>query len=627
MPNLFAMSFEGELAPSFDLRCLHPGRKTPDGWGLGYYPGGEPSAVVLKEPAPPHGSIRSELIRAWEHLASSIFVVHIRSATWGQISDANTQPFSRSFRGRDWLFAHSGSLRERLELPAGARFDPVGSTDTELIFCGLLNQIFEGGWRSLGDIPPELLRGWLEELNSHGSLTSVLTDGRDMCVYADIEGGAAAGGAGGNAGGDGGVHVFELLPPHGHLQFADGDLEIDLTSRGLKSRKGVLVSSTPMEPSAAIHGSWRRLPPGHLVVVRQGAVRHVVERPRAAQVAVPGQDAGGGGSDGSAGRGGAGRPLPDDVPQLRGRPVLPDPKQAEVRRLRIDHRTTYRYDKPVERSTHVLRLTPVHDRLQRLLESELHVFVDEGKGRVPVSGPSRDFDDVFGNRVRRLLIDSPFRELTIQATSTVELRDVDPLGFRERHVRSTIPLVWMPWQRHMLQPFLLPAELPESELEELVEYAMSFAERNGYDLLDTLLDLNTSIFKEYEYRQGSTTLGTTPFETYVNRRGVCQDFTNLFICLARLLGVPARYTCGYIYTGPKNANQRQGEASHAWVQVYLPEAGWKGFDPTNGITTQTDHVRLAVGRSYVDATPTSGTIYLGGGLETLEVEVRCEPCD
>jgi transglutaminase-like putative cysteine protease len=176
----------------------------------------------------------------------------------------------------------------------------------------------------------------------------------------------------------------------------------------------------------------------------------------------------------------------------------------------------------------------------------------------------------------------------------------------------------------MLQPFLLPPELAESELLELVEYAMSFVRRNDQDLLDTLLDMNWTIFKEYTYRQGSTTISTTPFEVYVSRRGVCQDFANLFICLARLLGVPARYVCGYIYTGLKNPNQIQSEASHAWVQMYLPEVGWKGFDPTNGVLTQTEHVRVAVGRSYVDATPTSGTIFVGGGGETLEVDVRCE---
>jgi transglutaminase-like putative cysteine protease len=156
---------------------------------------------------------------------------------------------------------------------------------------------------------------------------------------------------------------------------------------------------------------------------------------------------------------------------------------------------------------------------------------------------------------------------------------------------------------------------------------MSFVKRNDYDLLDTLLDINQTIFREYRYQQGATTVLTSAFDTYVNRRGVCQDFTNLMICLARLLGVPARYVCGYIYTGSQTANREQGDASHAWVQLYLPQVGWKGFDPTNGILTQTEHVRVAVGRNYLDATPTSGTIFVGGGGETLSVDVRVVPHD
>jgi transglutaminase-like putative cysteine protease len=114
---------------------------------------------------------------------------------------------------------------------------------------------------------------------------------------------------------------------------------------------------------------------------------------------------------------------------------------------------------------------------------------------------------------------------------------------------------------------------------------------------------------------------------FVNRRGVCQDFANLFICLARLMSVPARYAFGYVYTGPKHANQAQGEASHAWVQVYLPHLGWRGFDPTNGSIVQTDHVRVAVGRNFVDATPTSGTIYVGGGPERMTVDVSVKIVD
>ncbi|HTP49589.1 MAG TPA: class II glutamine amidotransferase [Anaeromyxobacteraceae bacterium] len=574
MPNLLAMSFEGELAPSFDLRCLRQGEVPPDGWGIGYYPGGEPSATVLKEPAPPTGSIRSELVKVWEHLESSLFLLHIRRATWGALSDANTQPFLRAWGRRDWLFAHAGSLRHRLQLRAGAPFEPVGSTDTELIFCELMNRFADRGWKSLGEADPRTLLEWLGLVNEHGNLTCVLTDGHDLAVYSDRD--------------SAGIYLWEVHPPYDKLTFGDGELLVDLGRRGVKSRKGVLVSSQPLEVDGEIR-DWRAVPPGQLVVLRQGAVREVVA-PHSGTVEAP---------------------ILSDAQ----RRDMPRPAKAEVRRYRVVHRTVYRYREPVERSTHLFRLVPAHDRLQSLLSHEL---------QVSVVGTHRDFEDVFGNQARRLEVDRSFSEMTIEARSRVEVLDTDPLSYRPLRQRAQIPVAWMPWHQQVLQPFLLPPELAESELRELSEYAMSFAVRNDFDLVDTLLDMNHSIFGEYGYTQGVTSVQTTPFEVYVSRRGVCQDFTNLFMCLARLLGVPARYVCGYIWTGPKNPNQRQAEASHAWAQVYLPEVGWKGFDPTNGILTQTEHIRVAVGRSHRDATPTSGTIFVGGFGETLEVDVKVE---
>jgi transglutaminase-like putative cysteine protease len=335
----------------------------------------------------------------------------------------------------------------------------------------------------------------------------------------------------------------------------------------------------PREGDAAQALKWRQLAPGQLLVIREGAV--IAERSAGGALVTP------------------------RTQRL--------PARAEPRTFDVVHRTVYRYEKAIERSMHVLRLTPVNDHRQTVLSHELVVSVP---------GQTRDYDDVFGNRVRRISIETPFTELAIEARSTVALNDVDPIGVGPLRVSQTIPLVWMPWQRQILDPFLLPPELPETELAELADYAMSFVKRNDFDLLDTLLDINETINGEYAYIQGATTVFTTAFEVYVNRRGVCQDFTNLMICLARLLGVPARYACGYIYT---HSHHVQSEASHAWVQVYLPQLGWKGFDPTNGILTQTDHVRVAVGRNYLDATPTSGTIFVGGGGETLSVDVKVTP--
>ena len=580
MPNLLAMSFEGALAPSFDLRCLHPGRTPPDGWGLGYYPGGEPHATVLKEPAPPTGSIRSELVKAWEHTESSLLVVHIRTATWGAATGANTQPFSRTWGRRDWLFAHSGSLRERPASQPGRLFEPVGSTDTEAVLCELMNRCAARGWASLGDADPAEILRWLGALNELGTLSSVLTDGHDLLIYADKDPEAR------------GLWVWEARPPFTRLTLSDDDLVVDLAGRGPKSRKGIVVSSEPLAVDSEWQGSWRKVPPGYLLLVRQGAVRlELAPTPEGPQL-----DLGG---------------------MVRAR-RLARPAQAPVGRYDVVHRTTYRYAQPVERSVHAFRLRPVHDDTQSLESFELDVSVD---------GAARDFHDVFGNWVRRLAVDTPFSELVVEARSRVVVLDRDPLSWRPPRERTTIPLAWMPAQRQVLQPFLMPEELPQSELEELFDYAMSFVERNDYDLLDTLLDLNETIHREYRYVQGATHLLTTPFETYVNRQGVCQDFTNLFMCLARLLSIPARYVCGYLYTGPKAESAAQGEASHAWAQVYLPQVGWRGFDPTNGIITQTRHVRVAVGRSWRDASPTSGTIYVGGPGETLSVEVQVTPAE
>lgn len=613
MPNLLAMSFEGILAPSFELRCLDPGRRPPDGWGVGFYPGEEPSTTVIKEYAPPAASLRRELVKAWQHLASSVVVVHIRQAQWGPLTDANTQPFHRSYAGRDWLFAHAGSLQIAPEV-TGAVFEPVGQTDTERVFCLLMNRVAEKGWRRIADFDADVVLGWLRELDGYGVLNIVWTDGLDLLAYADSQGGEGTD--------EGGLYLWRRFPPYNGKAFGDDDLLVDLFKRGISSHRGLIVCSARLKQDGGGE-NWEFMRPGELIIARDGSVRKRV-----------------GGDRGPS--------------TIRTRGKARPPGQAEPRRYVVRHSTSYHYETPVEKSVHLLRLTPSTDRLQRLVSHDL---------KVSVEGRSRDYDDVFGNRCRRLLFETPWSELKLQSESIVDVIDTDPLQYRPLRARARFPLVWMPWQHQMLNPYLLTPEMPESQLHSLTEYAMSFVRRNDSDLLETLLDINQTIFQEYEYKQGETTVHTSAYDVFENRRGVCQDFTNLFISLARLLGLPARYVCGYIYTGPKrqvvaqpapsppsvfsastsststasapsptsantasgaNANTLQSEASHAWVQLYLPELGWIGFDPTNGVVTQTDHIRVAVGRNYLDATPTSGTIYVGGGSETLRVDVKVE---
>src|SRR5260370_960207 len=108
------------------------------------------------------------LLPAWARRESWIFLVHVRTAIGGAITEANPQPFQRAWGRRDWLIAHSGSLERKLEPPA--RFEPIGSTDSEQILCDLLARIAGRGFRSIGEIPPRLLASWFRHLHSYGGV-------------------------------------------------------------------------------------------------------------------------------------------------------------------------------------------------------------------------------------------------------------------------------------------------------------------------------------------------------------------------------------------------------------------------------------------------------------------------
>lgn len=282
------------------------------------------------------------------------------------------------------------------------------------------------------------------------------------------------------------------------------------------------------------------------------------------------------------------------------------------------HESSYVYESPIFSSSHLFRMQPVSDLIQGLLQFELSVLADG----VPVASLPSNFIGAFGNNATYIEIQQPYTRLDVICKSTISLLNIAPKRLDLLHQQRNIPLIWMPWDRIMMQAYLVPPELPESELMELSDYALSFVKRNNNDVYEVLKDINRTIHNDFKYVSGSTNLYTTPYEVYAKRRGVCQDFANLFICLARLLNIPARYRTGYIYTATDYANQAQGDASHAWLEVFLPYVGWQGYDPTNYCIAEKNHIRVACGRTYTDTAPTSGTIYRGGGNEELVTSVK-----
>lgn len=572
------------------------------GWGLAWFPPEDRACVVLKDPSAEPADPLTRVLGDWQRFRSTVFLCHLRDAA-ARVAQEDTQPFERSYGGRHHVMGHNGQLSQgfqaQLPLFEPPLFEPVGHTDTEYFLCWLLQRLHQERYRSLAEATWERLHGWLEEINRLGTLNVLWTDGEHLLVYQDATGFNR-------------LHWLRHQPPSRRCRFENDAVLFDLNGARDANRTALMVATQPMSQDG-----WQPLREGEMLAISRGAIvwsSSLLEAPIEpcfTAAMSDGQPAGG---------------LPQQsAPQALGvEPMAfggaaPVPFSAAFdaqRRYRIEHTTRYLYSAPVETSTHVFRLQPVNDLRQRLLAFELEVAP---------GGQTVEFEDVFGNQVRRQRLNEPYSELQIRSVSTVEVLPRPESSLRSTWRRSTIPLVWMPWQRQMMTPYLLPAELPESQLQELFDYAMSFVERQDYDLIESLTDINRTIYRDYSYVQGVTTVETKPFDVFTSRRGVCQDFANLFICLARLLGIPARYRVGYIFTGAEYENKVQSDASHAWVEVYLPWTGWCGFDPTNGCLVYGDHIRVACGRNYGDATPTSGTLYRGGGSETLSIDVRVSP--
>ena len=133
-------------------------------------------------------------------------------------------------------------------------------------------------------------------------------------------------------------------------------------------------------------------------------------------------------------------------------------------------------------------------------------------------------------------------------------------------------------------------------------------------VLDRLHALNAALFGAMTFDAAATGTGTDAATAFAQKSGVCQDYTHIFCAAARGLGIPARYVSGHYVRAEAQP------AGHAWAEALVPDLGWIGFDPTNGISTTPAHVRVAVGLDYLDAAPVRGA-RRGGGTETMDVRV------
>jgi transglutaminase-like putative cysteine protease len=283
---------------------------------------------------------------------------------------------------------------------------------------------------------------------------------------------------------------------------------------------------------------------------------------------------------------------------------------------RITHVTSYDYSDAVSICHNEARLTPRATPHQRVIRSQLLV-------EPPVASLFQD-TDYFGNVTHWFSLEEAHTRLSVTAVSEVAVTHSDPPA----------PGLTGPWEstRDRVKTERTPESLAAYELTfesvhvkldaDLAAYALvSFTP--GRSLLEAALDLTRRIHTEFQYEPGATTVATPPREVLRARRGVCQDFAHLEIAMLRSLGLPVRYVSGYVFNRPQNGAPvlTGADASHAWVSLYVPEVGWVDLDPTNGVIPDDEHVTVAWGRDYSDASPLKGVI-LGGGAHQLKVAVE-----
>ncbi len=257
-------------------------------------------------------------------------------------------------------------------------------------------------------------------------------------------------------------------------------------------------------------------------------------------------------------------------------------------RIRIDYTTTYDYAADARDVVQLLRVQP---------RSGTDQMVGRWRIDVDADGALRPGTDAFGNCTHLFTADGPLRRLTLRVTGDVDTQEAHGAvrGFTEPLPPAA---------------FLRATALTEPD-PAIAAFAAGLA---GGAVLDTLHALNTALFTTMVFDADATGTGTDAATAFQQRSGVCQDYTHVFCTAARSLGIPARYVSGhYVRTEAQ-------PAGHAWAEALVPDLGWVGFDPTNGISTTPGHVRVAVGLDYLDAAPVRGA-RRGGGSETLVVRV------
>ncbi len=279
-------------------------------------------------------------------------------------------------------------------------------------------------------------------------------------------------------------------------------------------------------------------------------------------------------------------------------------------RLRIVHRTGFRYDEPATASYNEARMLPHSRDGQFVLQAALEISP---------TATQNSYSDYWDTRVSTFEVLTPHREMSVTATSVVDLR---PLAPREGTIGWDELAARIPSSLELVDGV---TETPATEADDEMRALAARIRERGDGIDETALSLCRIVGEEMEYRRGVTGVHSTARDAWPTRSGVCQDIAHVALAVLRAAGIPARYVSGYLHPDAAAPIGRPviGE-SHAWVEWY--SGGWRGYDPTNLVEIGESHVYVGHGRDYTDVAPLRG-VYAGPRGSELFVSVELTRLD
>lgn len=285
-----------------------------------------------------------------------------------------------------------------------------------------------------------------------------------------------------------------------------------------------------------------------------------------------------------------------------------------MQRYQIIHRTYYNFSAKVKLGLHTLRLRPKENHELRIEASILKI--------IPTPVGMHWYRDVEGNSVIHVGFDSTTDRLAIESEVVVQQYNQTPLNFWVNDYAVHYPFSYEPEDGVLLTPYIHCVGIEEGILlRDWLDSVWGNDEQpQTYALLQRI---NQHIYQSMAYQVRETQGVQSVAETLSRGRGACRDFAYLFMATARHLGIAARFVSGYLQAPPTQLNFG---ATHAWAEVYLPGAGWKGFDPTVGDLAGSDHIAVATARMPGSIPPITGS-YVGLSDAHLDVGVWVSPLE